>query len=133
MSATEPAVGAAAVEANLKVVGRVDLDAGSGPVAVVGTTALVVTSPAVNVGCASSTLSVVSVANPAHPRVVARLDLPAGLAATGVDTLDIATPSFTAELVAVALSTSDDRTACLERADAGVSYYSLQERPSRNS
>ena len=90
------------IEANLEMVARSDLGAPAtfGDVTVVGTVAMVaVDGP----GC-GGTVKVVDVKDPAKPRVVASIALPAGSTAGDVDSLTVDAPAFTGDLLAVALA-----------------------------
>ena len=103
--------------ANLKVVGHVALDRGSeaGQVVVAGKTAVVAAAPP---GCgAVASLSVVSLAKPRSPKVVATIPLPPGVGAAGVDALE--SPS----LLAVAL----DGGACAGPGPHGLAFYDLSD------
>lgn len=88
------------IEANLEEVGRSDLGGGGfyGDVAVVGTTAVVASNT-----CPTSAVKVVDVKKPRTPRVVASIPLPPGMAAADVDAVTVLTPSFTGDLVALAI------------------------------
>lgn len=100
------AAAADVVEANLEVVASSDLGGPGrfGPVAVVGTTAMVaVDGPEAQPSCAGATVKVVDVKDPERPAVVADLELPTGRSATDVAAVAVATEAFAGDLVAVAL------------------------------
>ena len=118
----------------LRVVGRSDLGGRglNGEVAVVGTTAVVAAglnaSSAFHAGffnpitCPDVTVKVVDLSNPAAPRVASTIPIPAGVVALDVAALRVATPSFTGDLVALALSQCSAPGAGVEK---GVHYYDV--------
>src|SRR5262245_25097355 len=105
----------ATIATNLKVAGRNDLGGAglNGPISIVGKTAVVGSGvvanapthpdPASYAECFAATVKVVQLASPKRPTVAATIPLAAGVAAIGVATLAVATPSFNGDLAAVAL------------------------------
>ena len=135
-----------AVDRALRLVGRNDLGGGglNGDLAAVGTTVVVGAGLVTDTGdhterynplfCFSGqSVKVVDVADPRNPRVASTIPLPAGVAAIEVDALHVATPSFTGDLLAVAL---DDGPAhqgpspCSPSSGTnhrGVAYYDITD------
>ena len=99
---------AGVVETNLEVVGRSDLDAPGlfGDVTVVGTTAVVLydADPLPGSPCPTSAAAVVDIKDPRQPRVVASIPFPPGMTAVDVESSTVLTPTFTGDLVALALA-----------------------------
>ena len=139
----------------MTVVGHSDLggEGLNGQVAVVGATAVVATgyvplsrlsqahlkTAALNTAppCATVPVKVVDLSQPRRPTVVATIPVPAGQAASDVDALAVATPSFTGDLVAISFATCQlDVEAFRARgvvqpgsfADRGVAYYDVTDR-----
>lgn len=92
------------VEADLKVVGRLELGtpATYGDLTVAGTTAVVATQ-AVGSPCAGASAAVLDLKAPRSPKVVASIALPAGTAVADLDSATLLTPVFTGDVLAVAL------------------------------
>ncbi|MBA2291803.1 MAG: hypothetical protein H0W15_05025 [Gemmatimonadales bacterium] len=123
----------------LQSVGHTDLGGAglNGDVSVLGTTAFVGAGmmPAAGVHahlynpypCPAVTVKVVDLAKPEAPKVVATIPVPAGVTAHGVSSARVRTPSFTGDLLAVALATCGSGGGSVER---GVAYYDVT-RPSR--
>lgn len=113
-----PSAGADLIEANLEVVGRSDLDGAGlyGDVAVVGTTAVVASNT-----CPTSAVKVVDVKEPRTPQVVASIPLPPGTAVADVDAVTVLTPSFTGDLVALAIAP------CSGAGAAVVAYHDVTD------
>ena len=111
--------GADVIEANLELVARSDLGgpATFGDVTVVGTVAIVATD---GPGCAGA-VKVVDVKDPAKPRVVASLGLPAGTTAGDLDSLTVDAPAFAGNLLAVALAP------CAGGPSPAVAYYDVTD------
>ena len=122
----------------------------NGEVTLVGNTAVVATGyvpmntqsnahtkiAAINVAppCATVPVKVVDISDPTRPRVAATIPVPQGQAARDVDALNVSTPSFTGDLLAVAFATCQyDEQAIRERgvaapgsyAHRGVAYYDI--------
>lgn len=94
------------MEADLEVVGRSGLGGPGrfGPVAVVGTTAIVAVDPLeTDPSCAGATAKVVDVKDAERPVVIAELELPAGRRAVDIAAVTVATDAYTGDLVAIAL------------------------------
>lgn len=106
------------IEANLEEVGRSDLGGAGfyGDVAVVGTAAVVASNT-----CPTSTVKVVDVKEPREPRVVSSIPLPPGMATADIDALTVLTPSFTGDLVALALMP------CSGAGAATVAYHDVTD------
>lgn len=118
-----PAWADGTIAVDLKPVGHTDVGA-AGPwdgVAVVGTTALVSSSPSGG-ACGPSALAVVDLGNPKDPRVVTSVTLPEGLVATGLDAKAVSGPTFTGDLAAVAV-----RACSGPAAAGGVLYYDVSD------
>ena len=125
---------AAHLGSGLRLVGRSDLGGKglNGEVAVVGTTAVVAAglnaSSAFHAGfynpisCPDVTVKVVDLSNPAAPRLAATIPMPAGVVALDVAALRVATPTFTGDLAALALSTCGAPGGGAEK---GVHYYDI--------
>lgn len=133
---------------NLVLLGSTNLGGGGlhGPVAVIGTTALVGAGLVPNtgyhterynpLGCYDVTAKVVDFSNPRVPRVVARIPIPQGSAAIDVSMLRVNTSSFRGVLGAIAIDDGPSQsgpTGCAPAAghtppffaDRGVVYYDL--------
>jgi len=100
-------VGASAaekIEANLEVVGRweASLPASYGDVAVVGTTAIVATEA--GAPCPTASATVLDLAKPDRPGVVATIAIPPGMTVTDLDAVNVGTEGFSGDVVAIALS-----------------------------
>ncbi|MDP9389369.1 MAG: hypothetical protein M3Q48_15985, partial [Actinomycetota bacterium] len=135
-----------------RVVGYSDLGGRglNGPLAVVGTTAVVAAGyvpmgtmsnantriASLNTGppCVTVPVNVVDLSDPSRPRVAGTIPVPAGQAAADVDALHVSTPAFTGDLVAIAFATCQlDYDTFLQRfvvqpgsfADRGVAYYDV--------
>ena len=147
-----PGAPSGGVAQGLSVVGYSNLGGQglNGEVAVVGTTAVVAagyvpqsTMQSANNKIASMNLSppcptipvkVVDIADPARPRVVGTIPVPPGQAAEDVDALQVGTPAFSGDLVAIAFASCDyDEIAFRTQgqsqvgsfADRGVAYYDV--------
>ncbi|MDQ6783930.1 MAG: hypothetical protein M3063_10895 [Actinomycetota bacterium] len=119
---------------SLRVVGKSDLGAGglNGPVAVVGDTAIVGSginpSGGVHTGfynpypCPATTVKLVDLGNPRHPRVAGTIPVAAGVSALDVAAIHVRTPSFTGDLGAVALAICGSAGGSVDR---GVAYYDI--------
>lgn len=126
----------AASAQDLRLVGRTDLGGQglNGGVAVVGTTAIVAAGvmPAAGVhahlynpyDCRAVALKLVDISDPLRPRLVGRIPLPEGVAANDVAAARVATPAFTGDLAAVALSLCGGDGAYQER---GIAYYDITD------
>jgi hypothetical protein len=145
VSAPDPAVTAAThTGAALRLVGRNDLGGAglNGDVATLGTTVIVGAGVVVDTGdhterynpipCfPAMTVKIVDASDPATPKVVATIPLPTGVAAIDVDALRVATPSFTGDLLAVALDDGPSHqgpSACTPSTATnprGVAYYDI--------
>ena len=148
---------AGGVAQGLSVVGYSDLGGQglNGDVAVVGTTAIVaagyvpqstmqnannkIASMNLSPPCPAIPVKVVDISDPSRPRVAGTIPVPAGQAARDVDALQVSTPAFSGDLVAVAFASCDyDRVAFRTQgvsqvgsfADRGVGYYDVSD-PSR--
>jgi hypothetical protein len=122
-----PWAGAAPIEADLKKVGHSVLDHPGtfGDVAVVGRTAVVATDGVAGSGpCPTSTVTVVDLKNPEKPRVAATIPLPAGMAAAEVDGVTVITPTFTGDLVALALAPP---ASCPAAPGGSILYYDVTD------
>jgi hypothetical protein len=152
---TAPAPGPAGGQASgLQVVGHSDLggEGLNGEVAVVGTTAVVATGyipmntmqtantlrAAINIAppCETVPVKVVDLSDPARPRVAATIPTPQFQAASDVDALQVSTPAFTGDLVAVSYASCQyDRNVFRDFgtvqvgsfADRGVAYYDVSD------
>ncbi|MEO6120945.1 MAG: hypothetical protein ABIW46_00225, partial [Acidimicrobiales bacterium] len=140
---------------NMTLVGHSDLGGQglNGQVAVVGSTAVVATgyvplstmsfanqkTAALNTSppCPTVPVKVVDLSDPTRPTVVATIAVPPAQAASDVDALNVATPSFTGDLVAISFATCDldvetFRTRGVVQtgsfADRGVAYYDVTDR-----
>lgn len=123
---------------SLKIVGKSDLGGGglNGDITIIGTTAVVAAGlmPAAGVHahlynpypCPSVAVKIVDLTEPQNPRVVATIPVPAGVAAHGVASARVRTPSFTGDLLAVALTMCSGVGSTVER---GLAYYDIT-RPS---
>ncbi|MGH9283241.1 MAG: LVIVD repeat-containing protein, partial [Acidimicrobiales bacterium] len=130
--------------AALRLVGRSDLGGAglNGDVATLGTTVIVAAGVVVDTGdhterynpipCfPAMTVKIVNAADPANPKVAATIPLPTGVAAIDVDALRVATPSFTGDLLAVALDDGPSHqgpSACTPSTATnhrGVAYYDI--------
>lgn len=112
-----PASAAEVVEANLDVVGRTDLG-GGGPfddVAVVGTTAVVAGD------CPDAVVRVVDIKDARRPAAVSTVPLPPGTRAAEVDAASVLTPTFTGDLLALALAP------CGLRTGPGAVFYDVSD------
>ena len=120
-----PVSDADVVEVNLEVVGRSDLESAGlyGDVTVVGTTAVVATEAAGS-PCPTSSAKVVDIKDPGKPRVVSAIALPPGTTAVDVDSVTVATESFTGDVVALALT---PLPACGDATGATVVFHDITE------
>ncbi|HVL91940.1 MAG TPA: hypothetical protein VM264_01200, partial [Acidimicrobiales bacterium] len=137
---------AAAGEAALRVVGRHDLGGGglNGDLAVVGTTVVVGAGLVPDTGDHSErynplpcftghSVKVVDVSQPRAPRVASTIPLDPGVAAIDVDAIRVATPSFSGDLLAVALDDGPSHqgpTTCSPTSATnhrGVAYYDITD------
>ncbi|MDP8936725.1 MAG: hypothetical protein M3O23_03170, partial [Actinomycetota bacterium] len=84
--------------------------------------------------CAAVPVKVVDISDPTRPRVAATIPVPAGQAARDVDALNVSTPSFSGDLLAIAFATCQyDEQAIREQgvarpgsyAHRGVAYYDI--------
>lgn len=119
---------------SLKLVGRSDLGGAglNGDLTVVGTTAIVAAGmmPAAGVHahlynpypCPAVAVKLVDLSRPESPRVIGTIPVPAGLAAHGVSAARVHTPSFTGDLLAVALTVCSSAGSTIER---GLAYYDV--------
>jgi hypothetical protein len=127
---TPPAIAAQ----NLRLVGHTDLGGAglNGDVTVIGTTAVVAAGMMAAAGvhanlynplpCPAVAVKLVDLADPARPRVVGTIPVPAGVAAHGVSAAPVRTPAFTGDLLAVALTMCSAAGSTLDR---GVEYYDI--------
>ncbi len=124
----------------------------NGEVAVVGTTAVVasgyvpqstmqnannkIASMNLSPPCPAIPVKVVDISDPSRPRVAGTIPVPAGQAARDVDALQVSTPAFSGDLVAVAFASCDyDEIAFRTQgtsqvgsfADRGVGYYDVSD------
>ena len=76
--------------------------------------------------CPAVSVKLVDLSRPEKPVVVGRIPVPAGLAAHGVSAARVSTPSFTGDLLAVAMTVCGSGGSTYER---GVEYYDIS-RPS---
>ena len=155
---TAPAPGPAGGQASgLQVVGHTDLggEGLNGEVAVVGTTAVVATGyipmntmqtantlrAAINIAppCETVPVKVVDLSDPARPRVAATIPTPQFQAASDVDALQVSTPAFTGDLVAISYASCQYSRDAFQQfgivqvgsyADRGIAYYDVTD-PSR--
>ena len=130
--------------AALRLVGRNDLGGGGlhGDLAVVGTTVVVGAGLVPDTGDHSErynpvpcftghSVKVVDVSDPRNPRVASTIPLPPGVAAIDVDALKVRTPSFSGDLLAVALDDGPSHqgpTSCTPTSATnprGVGYYDI--------
>lgn len=123
----------------LQSVGYTDLGGAglNGDISVLGTTAFVGAGmmPAAGVHahlynpypCPAVTVKIVDLSRPEAPKVVGTIPVPAGVAAHGVSSARVRTPTFTGDLLAVALATCGSGGGSVER---GVAYYDVT-RPTR--
>ena len=119
---------------SLRVVGRSDLGGAgfNGEVTVIGTTAIVAAGlmPAGGVHahlynpypCPAVTVKLVDLSTPSRPRIVGRIPVAPGVAAHGVSVAHVQTPTFTGNLLAVAMTMCDGSGAT---GDRGVMYYDI--------
>ena len=118
----------------MRLIGRSDLGGAglNGDVTVVGTTAIVAAGlmPAAGVHahlynpypCPAVAIKLVDLSQPSAPKVVGTIPIPAGVAAHGVSAARVRTPSFTGDLLAVALTVCGLAGNTLDR---GVAYYDV--------
>ena len=120
-----PVSSADVVEVNLEVVGRSDLESPGlyGDVTVVGTTAVVATEAAGS-PCPTSSVKVVDIKVPDKPRVVSAIALPPGMTAADIDSLTVASESFTGDVVAMALT---PLAACGDATGATVVFHDITD------
>ena len=130
----------------LRLVGFNDLGKGglNGDLAVVGTTVVVGAGIVSDTGdhterynpgpCFTGhSVKIVDVSDPAKPRAASAIPLPAGVAALEVDALHVSTPSFTGDLLAVALDDGPSHqgpSACSPSSATnprGVAYYDITD------
>ena len=138
----------------LQVVGHSDLggDGLNGEVAVAGTTAVVATGfipmntmqnantlrASINIAppCETVPVKVVDISDPARPRVTAQIPTPQFQVASDVAALQVSTPAFTGDLVAISYATCQyDRNVFRDfgivqigsYADRGVAYYDVTD------
>ncbi|MDQ3643482.1 MAG: hypothetical protein M3450_18930 [Actinomycetota bacterium] len=123
-----PVSSADVVEVNLEVVGRSDLESPGvyGDVTVLGTTAVVATegAPVPGSPCPTSSAKVVDVKDPGKPRVVSAIALPPGTTAADIDSVTVATESFTGDVVALALT---PLPACGDATGATVVFHDITD------
>ena len=120
----------------VRVVGRSDLGGQglNGPVAVVGTTAIIGAgiTPAAGVHahffnpypCPPVAVKLVDLSDLTAPRLVGTIPVSAGVAAIDVDAKRVRTPSFAGDLAAIALATCSPAGNFVER---GVVYYDITD------
>ncbi len=126
------------VAQDMRLVGRSDLGGAglNGDVTIVGTTAVVAAGlmPAGGVHahlynpypCPAGAVKLVDLSRPSAPRVIGTIPVPAGTAAHGVAATRVRTPTFTGDLLAVAMTMCSATGMTLDR---GVAYYDIS-RPS---
>ncbi|MEO5567896.1 MAG: PA domain-containing protein [Gemmatimonadaceae bacterium] len=119
---------------NMRLVGRSDLGGAglNGDLTIVGTTAVVAAGlmPAGGVHahlynpypCPAVAIKLVDLSAPDTPRVIGTIRVPAGVTAHGVSAARVKTPSFTGDLLAVAMTMCN--AAGMIR-DRGVEYYDI--------
>lgn len=122
----------------MRLVGRSDLGGAglNGDLTIVGTTAIVGAGlmPAGGVHahlynpypCPAVSIKMVDLSQPRAPKVVGTIPVPAGVAAHGVSAARVRTPTFTGDLLAVAMTMCSSAGMSLDR---GVAYYDIT-RPS---
>ncbi len=127
-------VSTAASPQGMRLVGRSDLGGAglNGDMTVVGTTAVVAAGlmPAAGVHahlynpypCPAVTVKLVDLSQPRMPKVVGTIPVPAGVSAHGVSAARVRTPTFTGDLLAVALTMCGVAGNSIDR---GVSYYDV--------
>ena len=120
-----PVSSADLVEVNLEVVGRSDLESPGlyGDVTVLGTTAVVATE-AGGSPCPTSSAKVVDIKDPGKPRVVSSIALPPGTVAADIDSVTVATESFTGDVVAMAVT---PLPACGDASGATVLFHDVTD------
>ncbi len=118
----------------LREVGRSDLGGKglNGELAVVGTTAVVAAGLNASgsshagfynpINCPDVSVKVVDLSDPAAPKVVSTIPLPAGVVALDVAALRVSTPAFKGDLAALALGTCSAAGNGIEK---GVQYYDI--------
>ncbi len=129
------ALPAAAQADTLDLVGQSDLGGGglNGRVATVGNTAAVASGILSGGGlrsgfyngtytCPATTVKLVDVSTPSAPSIKGQIPVPAGVVANDVSTLRVTTPSFTGDLLAVALVVCNFEGNFIDR---GVRYYDI--------
>ena len=104
----------------------------NGDLTVVGTTAVVAAGMMAAGGvhahlynpypCPAVHVKLVSLADPRRPRIVGTIAVPAGVAAHGVSAARVRTPTFTGDLLAVALTMCSAAGSTIDR---GVAYYDI--------
>ncbi len=125
----------AAPAATLDLVGKSDLGGGglNGQVATVGNTAIVASGILSGGGlrsgfysgtytCPTTTVKVVDVSTPSAPTIKSQIPVVAGAVANDVAALHVKTPSFSGDLLAVALVRCNNAGNYVER---GVAYYNI--------
>ncbi len=127
--------GAADAQA-LSLVGKSDLGGRglNGDIAVVGTTVVVGAGIMAAAGvhahlynpypCPAVAIKLVDASRPQSPVVVGQIPIPAGVAAHGVSARRVSTPSFTGDLLAVAMQMCSAAGSTLDR---GVAYYDITD------
>lgn len=128
--------GVVAQPSGLTLIGHSDLGGAglNGPVATVGSTAVVAAGIAPGAGihthfynpypCPAVAVKVVDLSHPARPRVASTIPVPEGVAALDVAALRVETPAFTGDLAAVALARCG---AAGNTVDRGVVYYDVSD------
>jgi hypothetical protein len=118
----------------MRLVGKSDLGGKglNGDLTIVGSTAVVAAGmmPAAGVHahlynpypCPAVSVKLVDLSQPGRPRIVSEIPVPAGVAAHGVSAARVRTPSFTGDLLAVALTMCSSAGTLLDR---GVAYYDI--------
>jgi len=127
---------ASGIAQSMKLVGHSDLGGAglNGDISVIGKTAVVAAGlmPAAGVHahlynpypCPAVAVKIVDLSRPEKPVVVSTIPVPAGVAAHGVATARINTPSFRGDLLAVALTMCGAAGSTIER---GLVYYDITQ------
>lgn len=127
---------------NVNLLGFSDLggEGRNGPVTILGDTAIVGTGRVQYAGwhierylpvpCEQNSVKLVDISNPVAPTVLSEIPLQPGIAAVSVDALRVSTPTFTGDLLAVALDDGEAARTCTPSSaffHRGVAYYNITD------
>ncbi len=123
-----------ALAQQMRLVSHTDLGGAglNGEVTIIGTTGIVAAGlmPAGGVHahlynpypCPAVAIKLVDLSKPSAPIIVSRIPVPAGVAAHGVSATHVSTPTFTGDLLAVAMTMCGNAGSTFDR---GVAYYDI--------